>query len=134
MWSDARRRERAIDVELALHGAAVEVLEHHVVVALRRDAEVEDLDRVVGESTFSVDARLAREPLQRGVVGRQVRLEQLDRDLAVHREVMRAEHRAHAAFAEQRIEPIAPVEDDADQRLPRSSRHATRRARSACRS
>ena len=29
----ARRRERPIDVELALDGAPVEVLEHHVVVA-----------------------------------------------------------------------------------------------------
>ncbi len=29
----ARGRERAVDLELALHGATVEVLEHHVVVA-----------------------------------------------------------------------------------------------------
>ena len=120
----ACRRERAVDVELALHRATIEILEHHVVVVVWCDPEIEHLDRVRG-----VDAQrrasLAREPLERGLVLRQVRLEQLDRDLAVHREVMRAKHGAHPAFAEHAVEPVPPIEDDPDQPFGEALGHVT---------
>jgi len=44
-------------------------------------------------------------------------------DLAVHRELGRAEHRAHAALAEHRVEPVASVEGDPDQALREALRH-----------
>ncbi len=71
-------------------------------------------------------ARLAGEPLQRGRIAGQVRLEQLDRDLAVHREVVGAEHRAHAALAEQGVEPVPAVEDDPDESCREALWHALR--------
>ena len=74
-------------------------------------------------------ARLAQEALGGRGVGRQVGLEQLDRDLAVHRQVVGPEHRAHAALAEHGVEPIATVEDDADEALREATSVDTRRDR-----
>ena len=130
----ARGRERTVDIELPLDGASVEVLEDHVVVVVRRDAEIEDLDGVLRLDLHG-RARLAREPLERRVILSQPRLEQLDRDLAVHREMVGSKHRAHATFAEQGVEPVTSVQDDSDEAFCETLCHRTNSiARSACRS
>src|SRR5262249_26368191 len=87
------------------------------------DAEVEHLDRV-RRVDLERRARLAVEPLGRDGIAGQVRLEQLDRDLAVHRELRRAEHRAHAALAEHGVAALASIEGDPDKSLRETVAHA----------
>ena len=53
------------------------------------------------------DLRLAEEPLAEAVALRELRHQELERDLAAEADVLRAVHSAHAAAPEQLLEPKA---------------------------
>src|SRR5690606_37490704 len=57
---------------------------------------------------------LPREALGHVAIARELRVDDLDGHLLHQLEMLADEHRPHAAFAEQPLEPITPVEHPAD--------------------
>ncbi len=97
--------ERRIAGEGVVEGQAREQLHHEVGGVLVVLADVEDVDdaRVVD---LRGDARLAGEAVARERRGGDVRVHELDRELAAGAEVRRAPHLAHAAEAEPLVDPV----------------------------
>src|SRR5450432_2663663 len=93
---------------------APEELHHEIEDAVVALAEVVDVDDV-GLVEAAREARLAQEPLRDRAHGRELRMDDLDRDLAIDRHLPRAVHRAHPAFAEHRTELVAMIEDATEQ-------------------
>lgn len=103
--------------------AALEEVHHDVRQPVRRLARVEDADDVLG-SELHRDLRLADEALVDLSLLRQVRMEELDRDLAPELDVLRRHDGAHAAFADHALDAEASGDQLAWLREPRSSRAA----------
>ena len=85
----------------------------------------------VGEAT-GVD-RLPAEPLDERLIGDEVLVHDLDRDLAVEAQVGSAVDHRHAAAGDLRVDPVAVVEDHADERIgQRVHRASSQRPRCIC--
>ena len=115
-----RVAERTEDRQHDLHGfcraqasaLAHEVAERHALEPLHDDVRVAELGLTevkhahdVGMVQPGLDTRFDQKAVDRvGVLD--ARMDQLQRDRCVERDVLREPHRAHAAFANPRIEPI----------------------------
>ncbi len=96
---------------------SVEELEHHVLRAIGKRAEVEHLENViVADSTRSL--RFTLEAGHDAGVARVRRVHYLDRNTALDPDVLALEHRAHAAFADEPLDAVFAVKH-----LPRFERH-----------
>ena len=132
----ATTRSGAMRALVAQHLAeveAVEALHDEVDVAVGRGARVGDVDDV-GVADLGRGARLAAEARHQVRLPRELRVQDLERDLLADLDVLGLVDGAHAAGAEHALDAIAPVDDHADQRL--RCRHfagvrATRRRRCA---
>ncbi|SII95339.1 Uncharacterised protein [Mycobacteroides abscessus subsp. abscessus] len=125
------RGEGAAVLELAPQGHRGQVL-HDEVDDVAVAGLVVDGDEVgVGEAT-GVD-RLATEALDEGVIGDEVLVHDLDRDLAVETQVGAPVDHRHAAAGDLRIDPVPVVEDDPDERVgQRIHRASSSRHRWSC--
>src|SRR6185436_17211208 len=93
--------------------------------AVGRLAEVEHPDRVRMLQPRA-GSRLVVEPLDPGLVGRDLRVQDLDRDDAVDRGLARLVHHAHPTLADPRLDLIAPVDHLADERIAHGALSRTR--------
>ncbi len=115
--STASGRGNAPDAAEALAEAlALEQLHRQVELAVLALAEVEDGDGVRRREQ-AVRARLAHEARLGRLVDGAVAAEDLDRDLATHRVLLRAVDGAHRARAELREDGVPALEGAADHRI-----------------
>ena len=102
--------------ELARERRADEVLHDEVELALLGLADVVDVDDVRVVDAVG-GARLAQHPRAKMRLAAQIGANQLQRDDAIDEHVAGAIDDAHAAFAEARLEPVAPGDDLAEHRI-----------------
>src|SRR5581483_9126008 len=98
---------------MALEIVPIEVLHDDVWSTVLERRDVEHANDLLALD-LRRGARLAEEPLERVAAPLQARREQLDRDRLIEMEVMREQDDAHAAFAEQTLDPEAAGENIAD--------------------
>ncbi len=125
-----RRRQRAVLSQDRVQAAALQHLHRQVHDAFGRLIEVVDLHRV-RRAQQRRRLRLALEAADDLRIARHLRVQDLERDLAVHLRLRRAIDRAEAAFADLLLDQIAIVEQlagqvDVDGRR-RQLRHRRRR-------
>src|SRR2546427_492286 len=103
--SRAVELDRAFLLDQILERLALEELHHEVHRPLRQDAEVGDVDdvRVVDRGRR---ARLAEEPMDRLLIARELRVQDLHRHRLLDVDVLAEIHRPHAAAAEDLVEPV----------------------------
>ena len=111
----ARERHRAAR-ELVRERRADEVLHDEVELAVVGLADVVDVDDVRVVDAVG-GARFAQHPRAQVRLAAQVGADQLDRDDAIDEHVTGAVDDAHAAFADPRLEPIAPGNDPPERRI-----------------
>jgi len=112
----AREWKALTALELVDERLAAQELHHDVQHAVIGLPEIEDRhDRRVLQPTRQ--PRLAQKPLRDRTDRRELRMDHLDRDLAIDRELPAAIHGAHAAIAEHATDLVAMVEDPPDQRV-----------------
>ena len=114
---DDRRRvvewQAAATMDPCAEVLAFEVLEHHVRCAVVGEVEVDDLDDVL-VPTRAGDLRLATESIEHLLVRRDLGLEELQRELARHAQVLRLEDGAHTPLAEHARQPVGAGDDRSD--------------------
>ena len=106
----AAHRQPTDAIDLVGQQRALEVLEHDVRHVVVREPHVRRLDDVrVTERAGGT--RFVHEALDHVRVGRELGMQDLDRDAALDQRVLREEHRAHPAFAQGSYDPIATLDD-----------------------
>jgi hypothetical protein len=103
------RRDRRVGVHQIAERSAVEELHHQEQRAVLELAEIRDVDAVGVIDAPDRDG-LALEPAAQLGHRRQGGVEQLDRHRPPDRDVLAPVHHPHAALAEQRVQPVAPVD------------------------
>ena len=105
--------------ELGRERRADEVLHDEVELALFGLADVVDVDDVRVIDAVG-GARFAQHPRAQVRLAAQIGANQLERDDAIDEDVAGAIDDAHAAFAEPRLEPVAPGDDFPEHRVVRT--------------
>src|SRR5687768_1876362 len=102
-------RDPLLALEPCPEGFSLERLHHQIAGAFVEDAEVADADDVRMIETTGCD-RLALKPLRSFAVAIEIGVKNFDRDGAPDAGVLAAIDASHPARAEDRIDPIPPVE------------------------
>src|SRR3569623_123300 len=112
----ATQRQRPHRFELVRQRVAAQQLHDEVEDAVVGLADVVDVDDI-GLVEPAREPRLAQEAFHRDAVARELGMNDLDRDLAVDRNLVRAIDGDHAAVAELRAERVALIEDAPDEHI-----------------
>ena len=113
------KRESFAPAELGTKGSSFEVLHDNVHADLGTRTEVVDGDDVGVFETSDGDG-LALEPMNGGIVGRGLSADDFDGDTSVEGELRGAVDGAHSTLADELVDAVFAVDDEAQERIGRS--------------